>query len=214
MTTRARHASNAISEWSRFSRFDQDELSIQGQELVTNELSLGDPTVPQLTRGQYSTSVQAAIEQLANAKIPVGGVLTTTSVTSPSGVPFVEDIEITGVATGEYVTIYGIGVPVLVGDEGPDIAAKIVTHLNTVTAGLFSQTVPVDISPVNAYTVRVTHRDNMRHTSYSWNGNGITLTGSIVDQSDADNTVCYGTWDLIHTETLGTTPVYHWLRTL
>lgn len=180
---------------------------VNGRELgqITDALVIGDATIDQFNEGVFTPSVQAAIDQLTAGIIPVGGVLTTTSVVTPSGVAFVEDLEFTGNAAEGWVEVYGLYIPVTAGDVPDTVASLVTTYLSE--TGLFRS-----VALLNTTTVRVTHRDNMNHLPYTWSDGSLTITGTVNQESNKTNTVYYGTWTLLGTEDKFGTAVYYWKR--
>lgn len=206
--TKAREASINTSKLARNHLYDQSKIdsnSVQNRGSVTDALTIGDATRDQFDYGVFEPSTQAAIDQLTHAMMPVGSILTTTSIVTPGGVAFIEDLTITGTSNGEYVIIYGIQVPVDIGDSNVVIAGKVTSFL--AASDLFRS-----VTDQGNGVVRFTHRDNMRHDPYSWDGNDITVTGAVFQQSNEENTVNYGSWTLLGQEVKFTETFYYWKR--
>lgn len=200
-------ATKAIGNESVSYLFDNTELTgVQQLGQLTDALQLGDATASDYIKGQYEPNVQSALVQLGNMIHPINSTVITTSATSPSGVSFQEDIAVSGVTTGTYVTVYGKNIPILESDSDTQIAEKIETYF--AGSDMFRS-----VTDLNGGSIRITHKDNMRHEPYFWEGNGLTLSGTVYQQSATTNTVYFGTWDLLGTETKFGEDLYYWRRT-
>lgn len=206
MSTKAYQGSLAIGDQAVGYKFNQAGITASGVGQMTDAMLFGDALAEQYIKKQYDPNVESALTQLGVGLYPINSVLITTSATSPSGVSFQENITVTGVPTGNYVNVYGIEIAI----EPTDSIAQIVQKIEAYFLGtdLFRS-----VTDLNDGSFRITHKDNMRHVPYSWEGEGITMTGEVYQQSDVNNTVYYGTWDLLGSETKFTTDMYYWKRT-
>lgn len=215
--TQARQASMNSSAWARYHLFDNADLKntsravIAGSVANGDALYLGDATVNQMSRGQYGSSVQGAVEQLGYGLLPIDSVIITSSNASPGGVAFIEDLHITGTATGTYVSVYGIGVEVPVNSDDATIANRIDAFFDQTANPTGPYKLFQSVQSQGGGIVRFTHRDKLPHPAYSWVNNGVNIAGNIIQQS-TDRSVCYGTWEMFHTETVGGVVLYYWKR--
>lgn len=201
--TKSRTAATVTSNEAAFNYYNTDNILDAGRGGITGTATIGSPTVDQTRYGSFRPSTQAAIDNFVYMLLPIGTVLTTTSVGSPSGIAFREELTFSGTADDVFIHVYGIQVPVAVNDDGTAIAAKVKAVLDT--TDLFQSVVQTS----NILTI--THNDRFPHPAESTLENGVSVTGNILDISDATH-ICYGDWILIHSEVLGSTNVYHWLR--
>ncbi|WVX87469.1 baseplate wedge subunit [Vibrio phage EniLVp02] len=201
--SKSQTASQNTNRNADFLQYSQDNLATSGRSSLVGTVTIGSPTVDQTRKGIQYPSVQAAVDQLAYALIPVGGFLITDSASSPGGVNFEEQLTVTGVADDLYVTVYGIPVAVEVADDATAIAGKIKTALDA--TGLFLGVVQAGA------TLTVTHRDRQQHEPENTTHGTVTITGNIIDQSN-DSHVGYGDWSMVHNATIGTESVYYWKR--
>lgn len=215
--SQSRAASMLASEWARYHLFDNADLKntsrgiISGSIINGDALYLGDATTNQMGRGQYGSSVQAAVEQLGYGLLPIDSVLITASNDSPGGVGFIEDLHITGTSTGTYISVYGIGVPIAVNDDANTIATKIELFFDPVANPTGPYKLFQEVKSQGGGTVRFTHKDKLPHPAYSWVYNGVNISGNIIQQS-TDRSVCYGTWEMFYSVIVGGVDLYYWKR--
>lgn len=184
-------------------RYDQSNLEVSGRSSLMGTVTVGSPTVDQSRNGIVHPSVQASIDQLTCALLPIGAILLTDSVASPGGTNFEEQLTFSGISDDLYITVYGIPVAVNVGDDAIAIAGKAKVVLDA--TGLFLGVVQA------ADTLTVTHRDRQRHEAENTTHGSVTITGTILAQSD-DSHLGYGEWSMFHSETIGSEIVYYWKR--
>ena len=201
--TKAIIASRNITKLAVDSIFNQQHLIDTGLGTISGNSTFGAPTVNQTRNQQYLPSVQAAIDGLSYTLLPVGGILLTDSPASPAGFAFREDVTFSGTANDVWTEIYGMQVPVAIGDDGTAVAAKAKVVMDS--SSIFQAVTQTNDK------LTITHKDRFPHKAELNTVNGITTTGVILDSS-TDEHLCYGDWSMMHNETLGTEMVYYWKR--
>lgn len=123
MITKAKSASK---NWSRDSnRLEFDTSRLQQSE-VNGVQPIGAPSIEQSEKGFFQSSVQGAIEDIAQLyKHKVNDILIRESEANPEGVSMIERLNITGTATDEPVYVYGFPIKLNPGDNRATITQRI-----------------------------------------------------------------------------------------
>lgn len=177
-------------------RAGTEELSQDNFPLaqIGGTTKIGSPTVDQLQLGVEFPNVQSAIDDLVQLyQTPINGVVIyTDDIKTPAGINMTERLVISGEATSTVTYVYGIPVPILVGDNHESVTTKALAVLNKYKdAGIAIRQVG-KVAGSNSQ-LDVTFNDTNPHENYRYSNNGITIQGTT--QSVA--VPGYGTWSKI-----------------
>ena len=209
--SKTREGARAYSRRAGITELSQDNLPLAQ---IGGTMKIGSPTVDQLQLGIDFPNAQSAIEDLVHLyQTPINGVVIyTDSTKTPAGASMIERLVVSGESTSTVTYVYGIPVPVTVGENQDSVTAKILAVLNKYkTAGIAIRDVKL-VSGSNSQ-LDVTFNDTNPHENYRYSNNGITIQGST--QSAA--VPGYGTWSKIGEQDVSftgvsTTKLYYYKR--
>lgn len=190
--------------WSRAASHHDFDVK-KGSIIVGNNQPIGSPTIDQTKQGTKTPNVQDAINDLASLTIlPLNTVVINDDGVSPQGVSQIDEFKFIGSIkdpskqTGDEVkfNFYGFMVPVKVGDNGEEVAAKIKLTLDLAkSAGLVFSAVEyaatLDILQLKYNDVQSHDLDDL-----------IQYTMRVVQNTVSPARNGYGTWTRIGTQTL------------
>lgn len=209
MTKTREHSKN----WSRDAiqlRFDNHRLP---QDTISGRQSIGAPSVDGSRVGNYTPSVQSAIEDLAGISVArINEVVMFQEGDDPHGVSMIERLMIDGTASGEPLFVYGFRIELSAGDNRAVITQKIYDTLQTVQAekGYFKSITKLSGTD-NELDIEFV--DFRPHDNTAINMSTLTVIGSTVQSAQPG----YGTWVKIGEQDLTsdtvTTKVIYFKRT-
>lgn len=189
--SKSRESARSYSRQAGVTQLSQDNLPLAQ---IGGTTKVGSPTVDQLQLGVDYPNVQSAVDDLTQLyQTPIDGVVTFTERTrTPDGINMIERLVVTGEATSTITYVYGIPVPILVGDNQDSVTAKIITVLNKYKdAGIAFRKIEKPAG-VNSQ-IDVTFTDTNPHENHRYSNNGITIQGSTIEHARPG----YGTWSKV-----------------
>lgn len=166
--------------------------------LIGGKSKIGDPTVTQLHANIEYPNVASALSNIANAMIPVHGIMFTFDNTDPQGTGATERLTISltnqSIQDNGIITLYGRQIQFEIGEVLSTVTTKIQTILQTLVddeIGIHQIHRPVGTQD----TIDVTYIDRQKHTPVNINDSvlGLVIQGEVI----VNNQHGYGTWDKV-----------------
>lgn len=186
-------ARSAAKNWSRDSNRIEFDTTRLAQSTVNGRQPIGAPSVEQSEKGFYGSSVQGALEDLAELyQHHINDIVIRESEDMPTGASMIERLTITGTATDTPIFVYGFPVKLNPGDNQDTITQRIFDRLQIEQGnGNYFKTITKVSGSPNELDIQF--MDTRSHDNFSATFDLVNINGSTMQPAVPG----YGTWTRI-----------------